>query len=160
MDINELKERIKTEHQSGHFKLQSIFDRYLDDIERLLSMGMKHRVIYDELNLGISFTHYNNIILRARKKGNKDTSITSTKNKSIAKTEKKESNIESSQNSENNDIEFWNEQLGFEINERIFNRLNNLSMSIDMIKEKNFPNAKRLSDFLIESEHKSKYKKL
>lgn len=68
MDIKELKNTMQADFASGHFKLQAIFDRHLNDIEHLLDIGMKHKAIHEELDLGITFIHYQNILVRARKK--------------------------------------------------------------------------------------------
>lgn len=147
MDINELKERIKTEHQSGHFKLQSIFDRYLDEIERLLSMGMKHRVIYDELNLGISFTHYNNIILRARKKG----SVVQDKEK-VNKPEQSSPVVETSLV----EVSEW-EKIGIN-NPRLIKSIERAQLTPDEIKSWNCANemqiSKRITEYLIKMNKK------
>jgi len=150
MDINELATKIRAEIESGNFKIQAVFDRYIGDIESLSNLGITHNKIRELVSPKISLNYYRTMVERARKKKKIN------KNFSINNIDK----IELPKKLEGYDIDFWNDQLGFEINERIFNRLNNLSMSVDIIKDKNFPNAKRLSDFLIESEHKSKYKKL
>ncbi|OED65911.1 hypothetical protein A165_00940 [Vibrio tasmaniensis ZS-17] len=108
MDIRELKERMNTEYQSGHFKLQSIFERYLPDIESLLKMGMKHKSIHSELSLGISLTHYNNILLRARKK---TSSMEKSKEEKTTTKEKPTNQVANAtkevENLSSNNIEEW-----------------------------------------------------
>lgn len=66
MDIDNLKKSIKEDRESGLFSLQSIFDRHIDEFDRLKLNGYSYKKMHLILNLDIAYRHYTNLLYRAR----------------------------------------------------------------------------------------------
>ena len=66
--INKIKSGINADIESKAYSLQSIFSRYLDDIEALKSHGIQYQFIHKHLELGITLPHFHNLLYRAKKK--------------------------------------------------------------------------------------------
>ncbi|GAL27780.1 hypothetical protein JCM19239_1501 [Vibrio variabilis] len=94
--INKLIMDIKKDIESQAYSLQSVFDKHFKTMELLKSQGVKYQYIYQYLALGITRTHFDNLLYRTKKKrkhlsNNKEKhslkNATSSTNSSIANTE-------------------------------------------------------------------------
>lgn len=65
--INKIKLDMKADIESQAYSLQSIFNKYLDDIETLKSEGIQYQFIHKSLSLGITLPHFHNLLFRAKK---------------------------------------------------------------------------------------------
>ncbi|MEZ9438310.1 hypothetical protein [Vibrio atlanticus] len=68
VEINELVTKIREERESGHFSLQAIFNRNIQQIEDLKSEGYSYKVILANLDMGLADSHFRDLIRKAKKK--------------------------------------------------------------------------------------------
>ncbi|WP_139151656.1 hypothetical protein [Vibrio cyclitrophicus] len=68
VEIDELVTKIREERESGHFSLQAIFNRNIQQIEDLKSEGYSYKVILTNLDMGLADSHFRDLIRKAKKK--------------------------------------------------------------------------------------------
>lgn len=153
MNIEELKDAVSSEFKSGNFPLQAIFDRHLEDIEKLLESGMLHSSIYKELGLSVTFDHYKNLVGRSRLKRNKQRKLIPKK-----VIEPQVFEVSEVRDASPYELDYWNQSLGFDISERNLRKLEELGLTPDFILEQEITNARKLTDFLVEFKHQNRYK--
>ena len=72
MDIEELISALKNDVESGNYMLQIIFDRHINEIEKLKSEGITYKrmmvLLNEEIENEFTKSHFSNLIFRAKKK--------------------------------------------------------------------------------------------
>lgn len=68
VSIDTLTDKIKMEIESGNFKLQAVFDRNIQAIEKLKNEGYSYKAIYSYLDAYLKEKHFRDLIFRAKKK--------------------------------------------------------------------------------------------
>jgi len=66
MQLEDLASKMKTENESRKFKLQSIFNNNIELIIAINKTGIKYEIIHKSIELGLTFTHFKNLVHRAR----------------------------------------------------------------------------------------------
>ena len=66
MQLEDLASKMKTENESRKFKLQSIFNNNIELIIAINKTGIKYEIIHKSIELGLTFTHFKNLVHRAK----------------------------------------------------------------------------------------------
>ncbi len=156
MVFSKLSEKIKQEMDSGDFSLQVIFRRNIEAIEYLHTEGYTYRTIFKKLDTGLHEKHWRDLIRRAKEQNN---SKFMSVNKSNVKTDDT-SILLSDYSPRINDesIEEWMNYLGYEISERVYNKIVDLNLTTSKINTSKVPNPRRLIIFLSELSEKIKHR--
>lgn len=154
MNIVELITKIKEEHSSGNFTLQSIFNRNIEHIETMKSEGYTYKAICDKLDIGLSHKHFRGLVSNARKNM---LTVPVEKKKPLLVTEKIAEKKETANlNVDSFDLSEW-EKIGIN-NPRLIKNIAKAQLTPDEVKSWGCANemqiSKRVTEYLIKMNKK------
>lgn len=162
MDIDALKKAIKEEIESDNFTLQSIFDRYLPQIEALKKSGFTYAKINTKLDAGIRINHFRTLIERAKtKKEDHNSSPNKVKNNLINKKDvhhQEPLNPIMNNGILNQSVEEWYQETGITLSPELAERIENNGLNSDDVNNLSLTTKQKLINYLAKLENQSKYK--
>lgn len=161
MTVDELRSSMLKDIESDNFTMQAVFDRHIREIERLKEQGYKYKSMQSLLGLeAISYSHYVNLLHRARQKtqpiqnqggikkaphATQTEIVTSAKDNNPTPTQLKES------------LDDWLMETGIDISQRLAEKLEANGLDTREVKKLNLNTASKITKYLATLESQSKY---
>jgi hypothetical protein len=160
MTIDELIESLTNDVESKNFILQVVFDRHINEIEKLKSQGITYKRINELLNKKISKefkkSNFNTLIFRAKQKI-KTTHVIEPETKIRQALQNEKSNIEDSNFDPDRlkqSLKEWRVETNIDIPERLALRLENNGINTEKLNELGLTTTSKISKHLTQLEHK------
>ncbi|MGO3848717.1 MAG: hypothetical protein ACTJIB_10600 [Pseudoalteromonas prydzensis] len=164
MTIDELIVSLTNDVESDNFILQVVFDRHINEIEKLKSQGITYKRIMELLNKEVSKefkkANFNTLIFRAKQKIKTTQPVEpKTEIRQVLQNENPKTEVEikaSNFDSEGlkQSLKEWRLETNIDISLRQATRLEKAGINIEKLCELNFTTPKQVSSYLTKIEHR------